>query len=190
VLWRRAEYGLTGGWDETLSANQDGDLMLRALARGARLVRAAGGEAYYRSHGAERLSVGRDLASADKLRARMRVLEKLEEELTRECRLGEYAGPLGLAYHRLAVVGFQADATLARECLRRGEAFTGRRAVSRTWAGRLLTRVAGLERKERIAELLGRVGLMTRRRREVRAIGRLVAARTGQTVRAAQERPR
>ncbi len=38
ILWRRDAYERTGGWDEELAANQDGDIMMRALLEGARLV--------------------------------------------------------------------------------------------------------------------------------------------------------
>ncbi|MFL5574690.1 MAG: hypothetical protein ACJ79S_01770, partial [Gemmatimonadaceae bacterium] len=41
----------------------------------------------------------------------------------------------------------------------------GRQTVSRTWPGRLLDQLVGLERKERIAFALARLGLASRERR-------------------------
>jgi O-antigen biosynthesis protein len=165
VLWRREIYERTGGWDETLTLIDDGDLMMRALAQGARLVRAAGGEAYYRAHDPTRLSVSANLFSIKRFQSGMRVFEKLAQQLEREGRLEAYATPLGLAYHRLALVGFRLGfAEQARECERRGKRYAGRRVVSRTWVGRLLSRVVGLEKKERIVDVLARLGLHTSKR--------------------------
>jgi glycosyltransferase involved in cell wall biosynthesis len=180
ILWRRTDYEHTGGWDETLTANQDGDLMLRALVRGAGLIGTDRGEAYYRSHSGARLSVSGNIFTADKLRSRMRVFDKLAAELDREGLAGKYAEPLGIAYQRLAGLGFQAEPEIARECLRRGEAYTGRRAVSRTWLGRLLTRFVGLERKEQIAGMLGRLGIMTSARRQVQQLRQLAKSTRGE----------
>ena len=173
ILWHRTVYQRTEGWDETLTSNQDGDLMLQALVYGGQLIRAERGEAYYRAHSGTRLSVSANMFSADRLRSRMRVLEKLTLTLQRQARVDDYAESLGIAYQRLAVLGFHADRGLARECLQRGEAYTGRRAVSRTRVGRFLTRLVGLERKEQIASLLGRLGIMTPARRQIRRLRHL-----------------
>lgn len=165
VLWRREVYERTGGWDETLTLLDDGDLMMRALAQGARLVRAGGGEAYYRAHEPSRLSVSANLFSIERFQSGMRVFEKLVQQLERQGRLDAYAIPVGFAYHRLALMGFRLGfAEQARECERRGKLYAGRRAVSRTWVGRLLSRIVGLERKEWIADALARLGLRTSKR--------------------------
>jgi glycosyltransferase involved in cell wall biosynthesis len=171
VLWRRETYECTGGWDEDLTWGDDGDLMLRALARGAGLVKAQGGEGYYRYHGHTRLSVSSDSGSERKFRSQMHVLEKLQAELERQGRLPPYATAIGLAYHRLVSRAFQqGHRKLARECLRRGESLAGPRAVSRTRAGRLLVRVFGIERKERIAAMLARFGIATPQRQQIRQL--------------------
>jgi glycosyltransferase involved in cell wall biosynthesis len=178
VLWRRDAYERTGGWDEDISWGDDGDLMLRALVRGARLVLAEGGEGYYRSHGAGRLAVSSDFSSEHNFRSQMRVFEKLEAELERQGRLPHYAIPIGLAYYRLVSRGFQQGLHgLARECLRRGKSLAGPRVVSRTLAGRLLTRLLGVERTEKIAAVLARFGIATSQRRQIRQLRRLRAPR-------------
>jgi hypothetical protein len=165
VLWRRELYERTGGWDETLTLNDDGDLMMRALAQGAHLVRAGAGEAYYRAREPGRLSVSANVFSDDRFGSSMRVFEKLSQQLEVQGRVDAYSIPLGLAYHRLALVGFQFGfAEQARECERRGERYAGRRAVSRTLVGRLVSQLVGLERKERLAEQLARFGVRTSKR--------------------------
>lgn len=156
LLWPREIYIGAGGWDEALTLNDDGDLALRALAAGARLVRAAGGEGFYRRHGAERTSLSADVASEPTLRSGMRVMEKLSGVLDAQARLDAYREPIGRVYRELALYAFRAGHTdLGRECLSRAGG-SSRGTGARTFAGRLLTRVLGLEGKERIAAALGR----------------------------------
>ncbi|HWJ23787.1 MAG TPA: glycosyltransferase [Gemmatimonadaceae bacterium] len=164
LLWRRASYDRTGGWDERLAANQDGDLVLRALLLGQRLVVAEGGHAFYRAHDGP--SVGTDHADVRKLASRLAVLEKVEGLLAASGGLDESRRSLGVAYQRLALFAFPTDRAFARRCLEHGERLAGRRAVvSRTRAGRLACRVLGLERKERLAAWFAARGLATRVRR-------------------------
>lgn len=164
LIWRRDAYALTGGWDERVTANQDGDLALRAFARGARLVRAAWGRAYYRAHEGRRPSLSGDITSVERFRSRMQVLEHLERELGAAGRLDAYRTDLGIAYQRLAAMGWRDHPALARECLRRGYEHAGRRAVGATPLGRAGTWVLGLERKEQFAAWLARLGIATRGR--------------------------
>lgn len=168
VLWRRDAYELTGGWDETLTLNDDGDLMQRALALGARPVRAAGGEALYRWHDSSRVSVSQSFLEERKLRSQVRVLDKLAEILEGQNRLAEFGPSLGLGYQRAALLGFQSGhRELARECQARGESLGSRRAVSPTSAGRLIVRILGLERKEMLVQSLARIGIMSPQRRRL-----------------------
>lgn len=156
LLWPREIYAATGGWDEELTLNDDGDLALRALAAGARLVRAAGGEGFYRRHGTERVTMSSDVGSQAKLRSGMRVMEKVSDVLYTQGRLDAYREPIAKVYRDLALYAFRAGHTeLGRECLSRAGG-SGRGTGARTFTGRLLTRVLGLEAKERIAAALGR----------------------------------
>jgi glycosyltransferase involved in cell wall biosynthesis len=157
LLWPRAVYAATGGWDEALTLNDDGDLAMRALASGARLVRAAGGEGLYRRHGSERVSMSTDVGGEAKIRSGMRALEKVSYVLYTQGRLDAYRGPIGAAYRELALYAFRAGrSALGRECLARAGDGAGRGTGARTFGGRMLTRVLGLEGKERIAAALGR----------------------------------
>jgi glycosyltransferase involved in cell wall biosynthesis len=167
VLWRRDAYEIAGGWDETLTFNDDAELMMRALARGVTLVTAGGGAlSRYRAYGDERLSLSRNVFSEQPLRSGCRVVEKVAAELEARGRLAEYAEAIGLAYHRLALRGFQqGQLDFARQCRRRAERYAGRRAVSRTLVGRVLDRLVGTERKERLVSTLAQWGVATRERR-------------------------
>jgi hypothetical protein len=158
-------YERVGGWDEQLTTNEDGDLIYRALAGGVRLVRTTAGEAFYRSHGDVRLSLSADVMAEHRFRSRMRVLEKLGVFLAELGTLPRYTEPLGVAWQRLALLGYQDHPDLARECLRRGKEYAGRRLLSRTLPGRVLTWMLGLERKEALVQTLARFGLATKERR-------------------------
>ena len=176
VLWRRDAYELAGGWDETLTLNDDGDLMMRALALGARPVRASGGEALYRWHDASHVSVSQTFLQEHKLRSQVRVLDKLAEILESQDRLAAFGPSLGLGYQRAALLGFQSGhREMARACLRRGEELGSRRAVSPTPAGRLIVRILGLERKEMLVQTLARLGIMSPQRRRLLQMQRTLA---------------
>jgi glycosyltransferase involved in cell wall biosynthesis len=166
VLWRRDVFDAIGGWDETLTLNDDGELMMRALARGTRLVKADGGEAYYRDHGA-RLTVSNDLGSERKFCSRMQSYQKVVAELELQNRLHEYAMSLGLIFHELALIAFREGYPIrARECAELGERLAGPQSVSRSWLGRWLSSVIGVERKERVFNAFARLGVGRRERRK------------------------
>jgi glycosyltransferase involved in cell wall biosynthesis len=180
VLWRRDAYERTGGWDERITLNDDGDLMMRAFVRGCSLVSAAGGQALYRHHGGTRLSLSNDVFSEAKLRSLCIVLENLTGELQRAAKLPIYRAWLGRAYYRVAAMSFQQQAPqIGRDCVAHAENLVGRRAAGRTWPGRLLTLLLGVEWKERVVEALASVGIMTPTRRRTRAARRLYAHRAG-----------
>ena len=165
VLWRRDVFDATGKWDETLSLNDDGELMMRAFARGARLVKADGGEAYYRDHDWTRLTVSSDLSSERKFCSRMQSYQRIVAELRLQNRLHEYARPLGHLFHELALIGFREGyPARARECVELGERLVGPQQVSRSWLGRCLSRVLGVERKEWLFNAFARRGLGRRER--------------------------
>ena len=167
VLWPREIFERTGGWDESLRINQDGDIMMRALADGAGLSAARGGCGYYRTHGSDRLTVSGDAFSESRLRSLAGVLEKMRADLEGRGVMARYREPLGVAYHRLALAAARhGHYGLAREYAQIGERYAGRRAVSRTRAGRLLTWILGVERKERLMTALARRGIATRARKE------------------------
>lgn len=168
LLWTRRAYERTGGWDERLLANQDGDLVLRALGMGMHLAPASAGIAFYRDHG-RGSSVGSDHTDVRKLESRLRVLEKLTATLAAAGTLPHYRRPLGIAYHRLGLLALAASPELSRLCRERGRAYAGAVDVSRTRAGRVLGRIVGLERKEWVADRLAQLGIATRARRRMLA---------------------
>jgi glycosyltransferase involved in cell wall biosynthesis len=176
TLWRRDAYALTDGYDESMVRDEDTDLLLSAYARGARIVPAARGTGYYRTFGGTRASVSSGI-SETRFRSAVRVLDKLSAELRRLGREGEYAPLLGRSYRRNAMYGFQMGFPgLARGALRRAEALGAHEPVSPRAAGRLVERLLGLERKERLARGLARLGITTPTRRRALRLQRAVRA--------------
>lgn len=174
LLWPRHLLERLDGYDPTLTADEDGDLMYRALISGAKLVVADGGESFYRRHGSASVSMSYDVFSEHRFRSRMRVFAKLEDELRRSGKWDRYREPLGIAYQSLAQRIFGARPELAREALIRGEELAGRMAISPTLPGRLLVRLFGMDRKERLVSALARLGLMTSGRRALHRHRRMI----------------
>lgn len=178
MLWPRALFERVGGYDESLTADEDGDVACRAFLAGARLEIASGGESLYRRHGAASVSMSHDVFSDHRFLSRMRVLEKVEAEARERGAWERYREPVGIAYHRLAQQTMGAQPELARRALERGERYAGARGVAPTVPGRVLVRLLGMERKERVVSALARMGLMTRSRREQMERRRLHARET------------
>ena len=162
VLWSRAAYELSGGWDEGLpgNPNDDGDIIMRALARGARPLVTAEGTAFYRKHDAPTLS-GRRLTE-EGLRARMRVVVKLAEVLRAEERLELYRARLGAALDLIANDCRENAPGLLPECERLARQYGGSR-----WRRRIRTRERSLRvRAGEVHRLLTDPWGAVRRRRE------------------------
>ncbi|HEX8692867.1 MAG TPA: glycosyltransferase [Longimicrobium sp.] len=157
LLWPRAVWERTGGWDESLTLHDDGDLAMRALAAGVPLARTEGNGAFYRRHGPGRATVsgGRSPAA---VRSGLAVLDRVSSTLAAQGRLDRYRAALAVRYADLAQLAFQAGhRELGRECLARAGAGSGRGTPARTLPGRLLILAFGLERKERILAALRRL---------------------------------
>jgi glycosyltransferase involved in cell wall biosynthesis len=101
VLWSRAAYDRSGGWDPEIAVNQDGDVMMRGLARGNVLARTADGAAFYR-----RLPGGGSLSGTARsergLAARLEVNARIIELLEQSGRLPLYRSALAGSLDRIA----------------------------------------------------------------------------------------
>lgn len=162
LLWHRSVIEGLGGWDETLYANQDGDLMLRALQHGAHIARTDHGLAYYRRYSSESVS---QKMSVIALHSRIRVLQKTEEQMRKQGTLEQYAVPLGQAYHGLAIQGFALSNKLGQTCVAHANRLAGRQSITGTRLHKLLCLTIGLQRKEQLARFLARIGIANRMRK-------------------------
>lgn len=151
VLWSRVALELADGWDESLKPglNDDGDIMMRALARGTPIVYAddASAVSYYRRNDAGSRSSLRN--TQDGLRARLHVLAKLADELERQGTMERYRLPMTLALESVAADADAVAPEIAERC----------RNVARIRGGpRWRNEVQGLARSARVAS--ARVGEM------------------------------
>jgi len=157
ILWTREAYEHTGEWNEGLAADQDGEIMLRAFLSGIDFVRAEGGTAFYRDHGAERVSVSTSLRTSA-LRSRARVLRLTVDRLRKAGQLDDYRTAIGRSFYGLARRAANVDADLSCELLDRAYNLAGQDAVTGNVLHRIASAVLGLPQKERLAHLLGRWG--------------------------------
>ena len=94
VLWSREAFDVVGRWDGRGGPNDDGHVMMQALARGVPLVLTDRGEAFYRRlRPTDAPSVSSGRLTEDGLRARLWVLEQLAETLEGRGRLGSLPRP-------------------------------------------------------------------------------------------------
>lgn len=76
VLWSRSAYEATGGWDESLVVNQNGDLMMRAIIEGIGVFPTSRGEVFCRRLPPGERSVNGRRFSPKGIRSGIRVIEK------------------------------------------------------------------------------------------------------------------
>jgi hypothetical protein len=159
LLWPRKLLEAIGGWDESLRANQDGDLMFRALLFGAKIIRTEGGTAYYRIYGQATNSVS-TVKNYAAWNSRLRVLEKLEMGLIESGTIKIYALALAQAYHGLAIAAFNTEESIARQASKRAKELGGVDSITGTFAHRIGCFVLGVEGKLRLAKYLDEFGIL------------------------------
>jgi glycosyltransferase involved in cell wall biosynthesis len=153
MLWRGSEFDAIGGWDESLAANQDGDLVLRALLAGQRVARARGGLGLYRKQPGSESPISNS-GTREAVTSRLRVFMTVEEKLESAGLLDSYRFELGRSYYSLARLAYLVDVKTGDESERRAWKLAGRRAASGTLSHRLGASLLGLRRKERFAKFV------------------------------------
>lgn len=168
VMWPRALYESTGGWDEEISFNDDADLMMRTLATGVELVRADRGEAYYRAMGQFGSSLSHGVFTERRSRSNVRVLVKLAEQLRKMGRLPEYADRITFLLQSEGTRAYmESYPELGQEYVALARRYGRPAKLAPTGAGHVITKLIGVDGKERIARALARMGIMTPARRKV-----------------------
>jgi glycosyltransferase involved in cell wall biosynthesis len=163
LLWRREAVVRLGGWDESLLAAQDFDLLVRAALQGLRLRHQPGPWVVVRRYGNVTVS------TSDPLRLflnRTRVLEKVEHELiANEGLRRRYASALARAYFRTARQIYSLDKRAARQlvarCLALDPTFTPHHSRAYNLVFRWLgfgPAEAAVRVRRRLRRMLGRGG--------------------------------
>ena len=149
LLWPRKILLELGGWDETLSACQDGDLFMRAVLKGVEIRFVPESLVYYRTgHTRVSLSTRRDVVS---LKSRIRVLDKIQAALESRGDLQEYRSVLAQRHYALARAYAVALPEEAPECLRRFEQLSPDGRLPVGLPDYLATKLLGLVRKEQLS---------------------------------------
>jgi len=172
ILWPKKLFENTGGWDESLAANQDGDLILRALISGVNIKLTKNTNVYYRHHDASKISISSSKSSRH-LASRMKVLEKVTNSLGENQKLEQYKIEIGKGYHNLARNNFKTDAKLAKSCETNAKKYAGKHRFSGSKTHVCLSRIFGLENKEKFADILSNIGFKKSKRKKSESLAEL-----------------
>ncbi|WP_185858967.1 glycosyltransferase family 2 protein [Vreelandella nanhaiensis] len=115
ILWTREAFNKTGGWDEEATINQDGDLMMRAIAQGIPFIEASKGVAYYRKLPSGQESVSGKGKTLKGLKGRIHVLDKIARILKEQDIQKNYKDSLSRAYRGIAEDAKMVDKNIYRD---------------------------------------------------------------------------
>lgn len=172
ILWPKQLFESTGGWDVNLAANQDGDLILRALISGVDIKLTNKTTVYYRHHATSKISISSSKSSRH-LSSRMKVLKKVASSLEDNQKLEQYKIEIGKGYHNLARNNFKTDAKLARLCETSAKQFAGKHRFSGSKIHVCLSQIFGLENKEKFADILSIIGFKKSKRKKSESLAEL-----------------
>ncbi len=108
LLWSREAYERSGGWDSAVKVNTDGDIMMRGLIAGNRLVPTQRGTGYYRRLPGDRVSLSNTRRTRQGTESRLFVLDRVAGLLAEQGRIRRYRAALAEAYLTVAS-GAEAD---------------------------------------------------------------------------------
>ena len=151
-LWPRKAVVELGGWDESLSANQDGDLYIRAILKSVQFCFVPESFVYYRTgHTGASVSSKRTL---DSLKSYVRVLDKVQAALESRGDLQKYRAVLAQRHYELARGSALDQPDEARKCFRRFLQLSPDGRVPGSVANHLATRLLGVVIKEKLSRKL------------------------------------
>ena len=149
-LWPSDLLREIGGFDPSLAADQDGDLVMRALMAGVQLAYCAGTEVAYRMHGTGQVSQSPDRS---KFRSRLRVVRKVETQLAARGEVDRYRESIAIRCDDLERATCLSYPAFARVCRDMAQAVSPghRRIVRGGTAYRLSRQLVGLRASEWLA---------------------------------------
>jgi glycosyltransferase involved in cell wall biosynthesis len=151
-LWPRKVVVGLGGWDESLSSLQDGDLFIRAVLKGVQFCFVPESVVYYRT-GYTGASVS-SKKTLDSLKSRIRVLDKVQAALERRGDLKKYQAVLAQSYYSLARTFALDQPDEARKSYDQFLQLSPDGHVPGSLANHLATRLLGVVWKEKLARKL------------------------------------
>ncbi|GAB6059682.1 glycosyltransferase family 2 protein [Desulfonatronum parangueonense] len=158
VFWKRENFLKAGGWDETLHANQDGDIAMRALIEGARFIYAENAPpVLITSHKNIKASIS-DTKSKKTLDSRFAVFIKLEKILNQKNMLNaKYRNALGAGYYALARSSIADFPDYAEHCYRQYRRLCGLRKPNGSYMNWIGLTFLGIKNKTRLSQYLSKI---------------------------------
>lgn len=163
ILWSKFSYSKVIKWDEKLSINQDGDIMLRALLSGVKIIYVNEAKAFYRKSNQNRMSVSSKINDKKSIESNLMVIEKVIDLMKRKNIINKYKTEIGYYYYHIARHSFGFDDKLAKYSLNCSKEYIGNKNFGSIYH-KIFSYVFGLEKKEKIAKYLSYLGLGTKKR--------------------------
>lgn len=160
IFWPKKVINSLGGWDETLLANQDGDLAMRALIEGHKFRFCPGRYARIRAHFSEQISLS-NIKSIESLESRLYVIQKIEMLIRETNMINKYRNALGIAYYRLGKFCVTNQPKFSNKCYKHFRRLCGLKRPPGSVLNWLFLLLLGIEKKEKFASKLS---LMTKHR--------------------------
>jgi len=156
ILWPRENIEKVGGWDETLHANQDGDIAIRALLEGIKFVYANNApKGKYLRH-EEELGQISSTFNEKTIYSKIKVFEKVEKKLSEKGALNRnYRIALAEKYYRFARLWIDSFPEISDTCFKKFRRLNGFRKPTGSYANWILIMLVGLRNKEKLAKMIG-----------------------------------
>lgn len=153
ILWRRKDLAKIGSWNETLTANQDGDLATRFLLNNGRLTYCWGGWSYYRCYFGRHTRITKRV-DRDSMKSKQMVLKQIEHILEDRGGLESYREVLANAYFELAEDSSLNNREIMEACLKKYYELKPNRDLPGSITQRTLRRVLGIRTKKWVTTAL------------------------------------
>lgn len=156
VMWSWNNLVQVGGWDESLHANQDGDIAMRALIEKVPFIFAENAPTVLVTMHNDQISSISNTKNIKTLSSRYQVLKKIEDLL--KCRKkfnNKYKNALAHAYFSLAKNNLYNYHDFSDSCFKEFRRLYGYRKPPGSYMNWLGISVLGLRRKQKLAELIG-----------------------------------
>ena len=156
IMWPKDNVIRAGGWDESLHANQDGDIAMRALIEGTSFVYAENApEALITMHNEKQsITSTKNIAT---LSSRYEVLKKIENFLKNKNMLNnKYNTALALAFFSIAKNTLSSFPEFSDSCYKEFRRLYGYKKPPGSYMNWLGLSILGLRKKQKLADLVGR----------------------------------
>lgn len=164
ILWHRSDLEQLGGWDESLSANQDGDLVMRFLLNEGGIVTTYEGQSFYRQHEGLEASISNRYTKSS-IESRAKVIGKVQKELMRQQKLNKYRNEIAVNFQGFAILAYYIDEwELGQKYEIKARELAGRWIRNGSLSHKIISSLLGLEKKERLVRVLNKIGLGTDRK--------------------------